>query len=133
MTLAPGGDGLQHERTALAWQRTAITAVVVLLPLLLVDARLGAWPLVVLGSVSALVAVALVGRAVPRIRHLHGHRGRHERHAGHGRHDVHDRNDRHDQPAAEPSSPWPPMRAVALVATLTAAEAVATALTVALS
>jgi hypothetical protein len=133
MTLVSGADGLQHERTALAWQRTAITAVVVLLPLLLVDARLGAWPLVVLGSVSALVAVALVGRAVPRIRHLHGHRGRHERHAGHGRHDVHDRNDRHDQPAAEPSSPWPPMRAVALVATLTAAEAVATALTVALS
>jgi hypothetical protein len=130
MTLVSGADGLQHERTALAWQRTAITAVVVLLPLLLVDARLGAWPLVVLGSVSALVAVALVGRAVPRIRHLHGHRGRHERHAGHGRHDVHDR---HDQPAAEPSSPWPPMRAVALVATLTAAEAVATALTVALS
>ena len=40
---------------------------------------------------------------------------------------------RHDQPAAEPSSPWPPMRAVALVATLTAADAVATALTVALS
>ena len=37
------------------------------------------------------------------------------------------------QPAGEPSSPWPPMRAVALVATLTAAEAVATALTVALS
>ena len=130
MTLVSGADGLQHERPALAWQRTAITAVVVLLPLLLVDARLGAWPLVVLGSVSALVAVALVGRAVPRIRHLHGHRGRHERHAGHGRRDLHDR---HDQPAVEPSSPWPPMRAVALVATLTAADAVATALTVALS
>ena len=132
MTLAPGGDGLQHERTALAWQRTAITAVVVLLPLLLVDARLGAWPLVVLGSVSALVAVALVGRAVPRIRHQHGHHGRHERHGHHG-HGSHDRPDRPDQPAGEPSSPWPPMRAVALVATLTAAEAVATALTVALS
>ena len=136
MTLAPGGDGLQHERTALAWQRTAITAVVVLLPLLLVDARLGAWPLVVLGSVSALVAVALVGRAVPRIRHLHGRHERHHGHGGHGSHGGHDRPDRHhrpDQPAGEPSSPWPPMRAVALVATLTAADAVATALTVALS
>ena len=135
MTLVSGADGLQHERTALAWQRTAITAVVVLLPLLLVDARLGAWPLVVLGSVSALVAVALVGRAVPRIRHLHGHRGRHERHAGHGRPTCPTctTHDRHDPPAAEPSSPWPPMRAVALVATLTAADAVATALTVALS
>ena len=129
MTLGPGGDGLQHERTALAWQRTAITAVVVLLPLLLVDARLGAWPLVVLGSLSALVAVALVGRTVPRIRHLHAHHGRHERH-GHGGHDRPDRHHRQDQPAGEP---WPPMRAVALVATLTAAEAVATALAVALS
>ena len=130
MTLPPGGDGLQHERTALAWQRTAITAVVVLLPLLLVDARLGAWPLVVLGSVSALVAVALVGRTVPRIRHLHSHHGRHERHHGPDRPDRHHRQ---HQPAGEPSSPWPPMRAVALVATLTAAEAVSTALTVALS
>jgi Domain of unknown function (DUF202) len=130
MTLAPGADGLQHERTALAWQRTAITAVVVLLPLLLVDARLGAWPLVVLGSVSALVAVALVGRTAPRIRHLHGRHGRHERR---DRQAAPDRPDRHHEPAGGPSSPWPPMRAVALVATLTAADAVATALTVALS
>ena len=83
MTLVPGRNGLQRERTALAWQRTAIIAVVVLLPLLLVDARLGAWPLVVLGSLSTLVAVALVGRTVPRIRHLHGHHGRHERHGRH--------------------------------------------------
>ena len=42
-------------------------------------------------------------------------------------------HDRDDQPAREPPSPWPPMRAVALVASLTAAGAVATALTVALS
>jgi hypothetical protein len=130
MTLPPGRDGLQHERTALAWQRTAITAVVVLLPLLLVDARLGAWPLVVLGSVSTLAAVALLGRTVPRIRHLHGHHGRHERHHGPT---SPDRYHRQDQPAGEPSSPWPPMRAVALVATLTAAGAVATALTVVLA
>ena len=40
---------------------------------------------------------------------------------------------RPDQPAGEPPSPWPPMRAVALVATLAAAGAVATALTVVLS
>ena len=40
----------------------------------------------------------------------------------------------HDRSAAgEPPSPWPPMRAVALVASLAAAGAVATALTVALS
>ena len=85
MTRVPGADGRQRERTALAWQRTAIGAVVVLLPLLLVDARLGAWQLVVLGSLSALVAVALVGRTVPRIRHLHGHHGRYARPGRHER------------------------------------------------
>ena len=121
MTPVPGGEGLQHERTALAWQRTAITAVVVLLPLLLVDARLGAWPLVVLGGLSTVVGVALVGRTAKRLRHLHG------------RHERHERHERRDHPAGESSSPWPPMRAVALVATLAAAGAVATALTVALS
>ena len=88
MTLVPGRNGLPRERTALAWQRTAIIAVVVPLPLLLVDARLGAWPLVVLGSLSTLVAVALVGRTVPRIRHLHGHHGRHERRGHPDRHDA---------------------------------------------
>jgi hypothetical protein len=136
MTLVPGPEGLQRERTALAWQRTAIGAVVVLLPLLLVDARLGAWQLVVLESLSALVAVALVGRTVPRIRHLHGRHGRHERPRRRerpGRHDRPGRPDRHDPPAGEPPSPWPPMRAVALVASLAAAGAVATALTLVLS
>jgi uncharacterized membrane protein YidH (DUF202 family) len=127
MTPVPGGEGLQHERTALAWQRTAITAVVVLLPLLLVDARLGAWPLVVLGGLSTVVGVALVGRTAKRLRHLHG---RHERHE---RRERRERHERRDHPAGESSSPWPPMRAVALVATLAAAGAVATALTVALS
>ena len=120
MTPGSGPEGLQPERTALAWQRTAIGAVVVLLPLLLVDARLGAWQLVVLESLSALVAVALVGRTMPRIRHLHGHHRRPERP---GRRD----------PAGAPPSPWPPMQAVALVASLAAAGAVATALTLVLS
>ena len=121
MTPVPGGEGLQHERTALAWQRTAIAAVVVLLPLLLVDARLGAWPLVVLGgcrpssgwrwsaappSGSATCTAATSAMSA---------------------------TERRDHPAGESSSPWPPMRAVALVATLAAAGAVATALTVALS
>ena len=115
MTSGPGGDGLPHERTALAWQRTAITAVVALLPLLLVDVRLGARPLVVLGGLSTVLGVVLVGRTARRLRHLHGRRRR------------------HDEPAGASSSPWPSMRAVALVATLAAAGAVATALTVALS
>ena len=123
----PGPDGLQPERTALAWQRTAAGAVVVPLPLLLVDARLGAWPLVALGSLSVLVAVAVVRRTLPRIRHLHGHHGTQEPRG------PHDRHGRHDPAAGEPPSPWPPMRAVALVVSLAAAGAVATALTLVLS
>jgi uncharacterized membrane protein YidH (DUF202 family) len=115
VTGVPGGEGLQPERTALAWQRTAIGAVVVLLPLLLVDARLGAWPLVLLGSLSSVVAAVLVGRTAQRFRDLHHH---HDRAAG---------------AARAAASPWPPMRAVAVVASLAAAGALATALTLVLS
>jgi uncharacterized membrane protein YidH (DUF202 family) len=115
VTRRSGGEGLQPERTALAWQRTAIGAVVVLLPLLLVDARLGVWPLVVLGSLSPVVAAVLVGRTAQRFRDLHHHR------------------DRAAGAARAAASPWPPMRAVALVASLAAAGALATALTLVLS
>jgi uncharacterized membrane protein YidH (DUF202 family) len=112
MTPLSGGEGLQPERTALAWQRTATGALVVLLPLVLVDARLRAWPLVVLGSLSAVVAAALVGRTARRHRALRLH---------------------HRRPATATGSPWPPMQAVALVTALAAAEAVGTALTLVLS
>ena len=52
----PDRAALQPERTALAWQRTAITATVILIPLVVVDLRLGAWPMAVLGSVAAVTA-----------------------------------------------------------------------------
>jgi uncharacterized membrane protein YidH (DUF202 family) len=52
--------GLQPERTALAWQRTAITATVVMVPLVEVNARLGSWLMTVLGAVATTAAGVLV-------------------------------------------------------------------------
>jgi len=60
VTTVPDRDGLQPERTALAWQRTAITATVVMLPLVEVNARLGSWLMTVLGAVATTAAGVLV-------------------------------------------------------------------------
>ena len=60
MTTFPDRAGLQPERTALAWQRTAITAAVVMVPLVEANARLGSWLMTVLGSVATAVAGVLV-------------------------------------------------------------------------
>lgn len=51
-----GPRGLQPERTALSWQRTAIAASVAVLPLVGVDARLGNW---VVGGMSAVAGVVI--------------------------------------------------------------------------
>ena len=56
MTAFPDRAGLQPERTALAWQRTALTATVVILPLVVVNARLESWLMTVLGSVATIAA-----------------------------------------------------------------------------
>ena len=58
----PDRAALQPERTALAWQRTAITATVILIPLVIVNLRLGAWPVALLGSVAAVTASVLCVR-----------------------------------------------------------------------
>ena len=60
MTVFPDRAGLQPERTALAWLRTAITATVVMVPLVLVSAQLGSWLLTVLGSLATVAAGVLV-------------------------------------------------------------------------
>jgi uncharacterized membrane protein YidH (DUF202 family) len=60
MTALPDRAGLQPERTALAWQRTAITAAVVMVPLVVVNAQLGSWVMTVLSSVATIVAGVLV-------------------------------------------------------------------------
>ncbi|MEP6856113.1 MAG: DUF202 domain-containing protein [Pedococcus sp.] len=60
MSPIPGRDALQPERTALAWQRTAITAMVVLVPLVLVSLRIGQAVLAALGALAMGASVALV-------------------------------------------------------------------------
>nr|WP_272955511.1 DUF202 domain-containing protein [Pedococcus badiiscoriae] len=51
---------MQPERTALAWQRTAITAMVVLVPLVLVTLKLRQPVLTALGAGAMVASVALV-------------------------------------------------------------------------
>jgi uncharacterized membrane protein len=62
MTAFPGLAGLQPERTAPAWQRTAITATVVMVPLIVVSLRLGWAVMTVLGcAATASAGVPVVG------------------------------------------------------------------------
>ena len=100
MISIPERHGLQPERTALAWQRTAITGTVALVPPLLVDARLGAWSLVVLGLLALLIATGLVAGVRHRLAQL-------------AEDDMH-------------SSPWFPMWRIAGVAVLAATGGLAT-------
>jgi len=102
MTPFPGRAALQPERTALAWQRTAITASVVMVPLLVVTARRQAWWMTVLGSMAAVAGGVLVVGVRHRFAQL---------------------RDDH-----QPSSPYEPMVRVAAVASVTAALGVGTAI-----
>jgi negative regulator of sigma E activity len=71
MTTLPGREGLQPERTALAWQRSAITATMVMVPLIVVSVRLGLWPMTVLecaATASAVVLVVAVRRRFAQLR-----------------------------------------------------------------
>lgn len=60
MNLIPDRQALQPERTALAWQRTAVIAVVLLVPLLVVGVRLAAWWIVVLVATGAILGAVLL-------------------------------------------------------------------------
>ncbi|MGN6636482.1 MAG: DUF202 domain-containing protein [Oryzihumus sp.] len=62
MSPIPDREALQPERTALSWQRTAITATIIMVPLVITDMRLKVWPLAALGSVATLAAGVLVYR-----------------------------------------------------------------------
>jgi uncharacterized membrane protein YidH (DUF202 family) len=102
MTAFPDRAGLQPERTALAWQRTAITATVVMVPLIVVNARLGSWLMTVLGSVATMAGGVLVVRVRRRFTQL-----------------------RDEQ---RPFSPFGPMLRVAVVTGLAASGGLITAL-----
>jgi uncharacterized membrane protein YidH (DUF202 family) len=98
----PDRQGLQPERTALAWQRTAILAAVVLLPSLVVDVRIGAWRLAIAAAVTAMTATAIVLAVQRRLAQLLDDAGSY--------------------------SPYAPMAGVGAVTVLGAASGVATAL-----
>jgi uncharacterized membrane protein YidH (DUF202 family) len=97
--------GLQPERTALAWQRTAITATVVMVPLIVVNGRLGLWPMSILSAVATTAAGVLVVGVHRRFSQLR---------------------------AQERPSPYLPMAGVAVVSALAAVVAVLNALVLAL-
>lgn len=61
MSPIPDRDALQPERTALAWQRTATTATVALVPSALVALRTDRPALAAAGAVAMGVSVVLVG------------------------------------------------------------------------
>jgi len=102
MTAFPDRAALQPERTALAWQRTSITATVVMVPLIVVSVRLGSWLMTVLGSVATTAAVVVAVRVRRRVSQL--------------------RDD------TTPFSPFAPMAGVVAVTSLAALIGVLTAL-----
>jgi len=102
MTAIPDRAALQPERTALAWQRTAITSTVVMVPLIVVNARLGSWLVSILGALSTIGAGLMVVRVRRRFSQLRGEQ--------------------------VPYSPFDPMLYVAVVASLAASGGLITAL-----
>ena len=70
MSPIPDRAALQPERTALAWQRTAVTAMVALVPLVMVALRTGRLLQAAGGGVAMAVSVAMVGSVRRRFRQL---------------------------------------------------------------
>lgn len=65
-----GREGLQPERTALAWHRTAVATSVAMVPLVLVDARERQWVLVAVSALAGLVTAGFAVRLRRRVLHL---------------------------------------------------------------
>lgn len=70
MSSPPQRAGLQAERTAQAWQRTAITATFVMVPLIAVNARLGSWLMTAIASLATMAAAVMVVGVHGRFRQL---------------------------------------------------------------
>lgn len=63
-------DTVPRERTALSWSRTAITANVVLAPMLMVTIREGFWALALVGGICACAGSVMTLRLRRRYREL---------------------------------------------------------------
>lgn len=70
MSPIPERGALQPERTALAWQRTAVTALVCFVPLVVVALRLDLPVVAAAGGVAMLASVGLVASVHRRLREL---------------------------------------------------------------
>lgn len=70
MSPFPQREALQPERTALAWQRTAITALVCFVPLVVVALRLDLPLVAVGGGLAMLASTGLVVSVRRRLRQL---------------------------------------------------------------
>lgn len=62
--------GLQPERTALSWQRTAVSANIGVVAVLLVDVRGHHWVLALLSALAALATTGFVNLLRRRVGHL---------------------------------------------------------------
>ena len=80
MSTFPDRQGLQPERTALAWQRTSLTALLVLVPMVLVALRDGMPVLAAVGACAALVSAGLVVSVRRRFAQLRDDERRHSPH-----------------------------------------------------
>ncbi|HET7304218.1 MAG TPA: DUF202 domain-containing protein [Segeticoccus sp.] len=100
--------GLQPERTTLSWQRTAVSANIGVVAVLLVDVRGHHWALALLSAVAALATTGFVNLLRRRVGHLSG---------GYGA-------------EAGAASPWPDMLRVGAVVVTLAALGIATAVAV---
>jgi uncharacterized membrane protein YidH (DUF202 family) len=66
----PERGALQPERTALSWQRTTLTALVVLVPLVVVSLRVGDLVVAAGGGCAIILAGVIVGRVWRRLTQL---------------------------------------------------------------
>ncbi|MGV1009074.1 MAG: DUF202 domain-containing protein [Dermatophilaceae bacterium] len=66
MTRIPGRSGLQRERTALAWQRTALVSTFIAVPVIVLGIRFADWLAATLAGCAAIAGVMLTD--VERVR-----------------------------------------------------------------
>lgn len=105
MTGIPEREGLQPERTALSWQRTALVSTLAAVAVMALGVQVADWVSAAIGGVATIAGVALTEVIRHRVLAL-----------------------RHDEVAA---AQWPPLVGVCLVVSLTGVAAALVALRIA--